>query len=474
MFKSLSGFINELKTFVVCESGFLDELDIVQTMLEKGMFEIPGYKLQDLDYHAIYDNIKAGLMSGNYTEEEVMGYILKYFFGFKNKEIYDKKLYIENDHYVDCAKLSIRRVERIYMNLKRRQFIQPCYTKLTFTKIGEIVGKPRLKAKIKALGLDDMDVDEFPEYYFTKALNNKLTDELNDFKELLSSLKPELHIIDTTEFPWSVLVELNRIKGINSYRALRIYLGKNKLTMKDIMNNIDLVVKVAKYNMKAFISDDTRFKVAEEKFINKKILSNITVEANNTWNSSRTNVSLARVQQLYNSLIKSLFVSLDDDTFLFDGFELLMDKRTMKFAFRILNDDELNYAEKDVMNILIPNASHMTLRQLNDIIYENPLMHNIILYGYDKGLVVSNQDLRMTDEVDKTPILPEFVRDMKMSVRSTGALIRNGYQRTSDLILLSYNQLHNLKNIGKKSADEIIDTLRTYGVYITNKEENIL
>lgn len=473
MIKSLQGFINELKIFVVCESEFMDVYDIVQQMLENGMFELPGYSLDDMDYNAIFKNFQACLLSGSYTEEEVMGYLLKYLFGFKNKNIYGTKLYVEDeDHFIDCSKLNIRRVERIYMNLRRRQFIQPCYTKPTFKKIGEIVAKPRIKDKISLFKLNDMDVKDFPAYYFKQSLNNNISKEFQEFKELLCSIS-NIECIDVNEYPWNVLAELNRMSGDSSYDYLQKYLRDNKLTMDDIFQNIDLVRKVTSYNICAFISDNSRLHVVFEKFINHKMLSEINVKSNSSFGHSRDFVSLTRVQQLYDSALRAILIQIREGTFLFDGFELFMNNQTAKLPNVLLNT-ELPDAVKDTMLMIVANAANMSLRQLTNIIYENPLMHNIMMYGYTKGLIVSNQELRVSKDIDKTPILPEYTRDLKMSVRATGALIRNGYQRTSDLILLSYSQLHNLKNIGKKSADEIIDTLRTYGVYITNKEENTI
>ncbi|MBU3093394.1 hypothetical protein KPL35_15110 [Clostridium sp. CF011] len=64
------------------------------------------------------------------------------------------------------------------------------------------------------------------------------------------------------------------------------------------------------------------------------------------------------------------------------------------------------------------------------------------------------------------------IKDMKLSVRSLNALKLNGYQYASQLVELRVESLNEIKNLGEKCRNEIIDTLKSV-VHIIYDQENI-
>ena len=117
MIDNLSGFLNELKTYVVCESGYLTIEEIIETMVKKKMISLSGYDISQVNCTLILKDIQEHMQ--RYTDAEVMGYFLKYMFDFKNDNIYKQKLYSVG--IINCANIDIRRVERIHLNLRQHQ-----------------------------------------------------------------------------------------------------------------------------------------------------------------------------------------------------------------------------------------------------------------------------------------------------------------------------------------------------------------
>jgi hypothetical protein len=54
--------------------------------------------------------------------------------------------------------------------------------------------------------------------------------------------------------------------------------------------------------------------------------------------------------------------------------------------------------------------------------------------------------------------------ELELSVRSYNCLKRNGIETIGDLIAQSQDELSEIPNLGKKSIEEVVETLRTYGL----------
>lgn len=103
-------------------------------------------------------------------------------------------------------------------------------------------------------------------------------------------------------------------------------------------------------------------------------------------------------------------------------------------------------------NKLIDNAN---FTMLNLIVSTNKKISNILFYSENEGY---SCDIK--------------IKDMNLSVRSLNALKNNGYEYVSQLLELHLSSLNKIKNLGKKSKDEIIDSLKAI-VHVTYSEDNI-
>jgi len=69
---------------------------------------------------------------------------------------------------------------------------------------------------------------------------------------------------------------------------------------------------------------------------------------------------------------------------------------------------------------------------------------------------------RTTDDSEIKPYL-EQIDSLGLSARSFNSLDRSGIQYVGELVLMSANEIKNIKNLGRKSLDEIAECLNTLG-----------
>ena len=63
------------------------------------------------------------------------------------------------------------------------------------------------------------------------------------------------------------------------------------------------------------------------------------------------------------------------------------------------------------------------------------------------------------------------IEEMEFSIRSYNCLKRAGIQNVGDLIKLSEDDMLKIKNLGRKSLDEIKEKLAELGLSLRNKDE---
>ncbi|MBO5772982.1 MAG: DNA-directed RNA polymerase subunit alpha [Clostridia bacterium] len=68
-------------------------------------------------------------------------------------------------------------------------------------------------------------------------------------------------------------------------------------------------------------------------------------------------------------------------------------------------------------------------------------------------------------------ILEKNIDDMDLSVRSYNCLKRAGIQTVEDLTMKSEEDMLKVRNLGRKSLDEVIAKLESYGLSLRNKDE---
>lgn len=85
---------------------------------------------------------------------------------------------------------------------------------------------------------------------------------------------------------------------------------------------------------------------------------------------------------------------------------------------------------------------------------------------------MSQMDILVSRDEDKqTKVLEMTIEDMDLSVRSYNCLKRAGICTVEDLIKKSESDLAKVKNLGKRSLEEVQEKLQSYGLSLKNNEE---
>lgn len=86
---------------------------------------------------------------------------------------------------------------------------------------------------------------------------------------------------------------------------------------------------------------------------------------------------------------------------------------------------------------------------------------------------INFQPIQLKEEISPTSINQILIEELKLSVRAYNCLKRAQIHSISDLLDYSQEELLEIKNFGKKSADEVIDALKNrLGIHLP-KEKNI-
>ena len=159
MLSNLFDLARKIGVFIVCTSDVPEtKEEFVNKMSNAGMISIGESDASSFNCQKIIDDM--GEYLSKFTDDEIVGYILKYYYGMENNRIYKQKLWLVDGPIV-CIDLDIRRVERINMSIKRRKWNQPKYTNPSFKTIADIVGDEKFKSAVRLLGVGPLTLDEF-------------------------------------------------------------------------------------------------------------------------------------------------------------------------------------------------------------------------------------------------------------------------------------------------------------------------
>ena len=83
-----------------------------------------------------------------------------------------------------------------------------------------------------------------------------------------------------------------------------------------------------------------------------------------------------------------------------------------------------------------------------------------------------SRDILIPRESDNhKKVLEMSIDDMDLSVRSYNCLKRAGIQTVADLTERTEEDMLKVRNLGRKSLDEVIAKLESYGLSLKNKDE---
>ncbi len=86
--------------------------------------------------------------------------------------------------------------------------------------------------------------------------------------------------------------------------------------------------------------------------------------------------------------------------------------------------------------------------------------------------IVDNSPKGIEPESSETKILFQKLDTLNFSARCSNCLDRKGLKYIGELVLMEENELKNIKNLGKRSYDEIVDKLKEIGYQIGTKLPN--
>jgi len=100
------------------------------------------------------------------------------------------------------------------------------------------------------------------------------------------------------------------------------------------------------------------------------------------------------------------------------------------------------------------------------------ILEDYIKLFVDLSSSISVMEILVNPKSDsKQKVLEMNIDDMDLSVRSFNCLKRAGIQTVEDLTRRTEDDMLKVRNLGKKSLDEVIVKLESYGLSLKNKEE---
>ena len=100
------------------------------------------------------------------------------------------------------------------------------------------------------------------------------------------------------------------------------------------------------------------------------------------------------------------------------------------------------------------------------------IMQDHIGLFVDLSDTIKDMDILVKNEDDRhQKILAMAIEDMDLSVRSYNCLKRANIHTVEDLTKKTEDEMLKVRNLGRKSLDEVILKLQSYGLSLANKED---
>ena len=100
------------------------------------------------------------------------------------------------------------------------------------------------------------------------------------------------------------------------------------------------------------------------------------------------------------------------------------------------------------------------------------IMQDHISLFVDLSETIKDMDILVKNEDDKhQKILAMAIEEMDLSVRSYNCLKRANIHTVEDLTRKTEDEMLKVRNLGRKSLDEVILKLQSYGLSLANKED---
>ena len=123
-----------------------------------------------------------------------------------------------------------------------------------------------------------------------------------------------------------------------------------------------------------------------------------------------------------------------------------------------INNTYINYNKTiECLDIeIITNGSITPEKALSEAAEKLTMWFNSLIY--------IEKDLKSEDNIDNEKVLPQFdqilIEELQLPIRAYNCLKRAGINSIGQLLKYSQEEIKEIKNFGKKSADQLFETLK--------------
>jgi DNA-directed RNA polymerase subunit alpha len=123
-----------------------------------------------------------------------------------------------------------------------------------------------------------------------------------------------------------------------------------------------------------------------------------------------------------------------------------------------INNTYINYNKTiECLDIeIITNGSITPEKALSEAAEKLTIWFNSLIY--------IEKDLKNEDNIDNEKVLPQFdqilIEELQLPIRAYNCLKRAGINSIGQLLKYSQEEIKEIKNFGKKSADQLFETLK--------------
>ena len=142
----------------------------------------------------------------------------------------------------------------------------------------------------------------------------------------------------------------------------------------------------------------------------------------------------------------------------------------------ISNERARQLYKKALRKLRHPDRAKYIRYGVNGFIENLKSNYEHILDNINKVLVSANIELntikKESEPLNEMPTI--YIEDIDLSVRTHNCLKRAGINTLQQLAQLNYYNLMHIRNLGKRSVDEIIKKLHSYGYEIKESDDDII
>lgn len=445
-------------------SGEVRVEELIKTMYERKLINLYGENLENFNVNSIYRAICKMSWDSGFATSEVVVYLLKYYHGMKNNDIRD--IYI--DEYPLLYAVNFRNVEKLHMNISRRVFNQPEYTNQNITCLDQIMCNARLKSIIKELESNEVyTINDFQMFILKFQLKNGiLSNTWQKYRHVIDALYEitdrKFSYCDSTQFPWNMIKSMNDVISVDTF-INNFMFNENIDDVRFILSNEQILKKVVLFNLRMLLNE-REFTIIKEKFVDGKSFTAIR-------DAHKGYPSPGRLQQVYSRITRIISRTTNAGELVTNGFRLVVENPDEPIIQALFENPPDQFFK--VTTLIIPGSVHAMLPELYGYTKDNPLIYNVLMCGYEKGLIKTNQELRVEKTGETTLNVPSTIEDMNLPVRTYNALYRAGINDIATLSTLKYSQLVKIKNLGKKSIKGLLDKLALYGIFLQDYDYSL-